>query len=184
MTPCSGEATVGIAIFCCAFRDATVERLRYDGEKNIHQLGRPRMTKALLAMSLVFGVTGIAGADDPTKDFKKLAGTWQVVSQTEQGVAKTADEIKGLTLVIDATGKWEALKDGVVGVKGGGKIDPSKSPKAVDWTFEGSDQVALAIYEIDGDTFKHCFSLTKRPTEFASKAGSNDTYMVLKRVKK
>ncbi|MFL5340861.1 MAG: TIGR03067 domain-containing protein [Gemmataceae bacterium] len=142
------------------------------------------MTKALLAMALVFGVAGIAGADDADKGFQKLAGTWQVVSQTEQGVAKRADEIKGSTLVIDATGKWQALQDGVVAVKGAGKLDPSKSPKTADWTFDGSDQVALAIYEVDGDTFKHCFSLTKRPTQFASKAGSTDIYMVLKRVKK
>jgi hypothetical protein len=44
--------------------------------------------------------------------------------------------------------------------------------------------VAKGIYEVDGDTWKHCFSLTERPTEFGSKEGSGVYYIVLKRVKK
>ena len=43
---------------------------------------------------------------------------------------------------------------------------------------------ALGIYEVNGDTWKHCFALDKRPTEFGSKEGSGVTYIVLKRVKK
>jgi len=140
--------------------------------------------KTLLSLALVFVATATVAADDTQKELKKLAGTWQTVSHTEQGVAKTADEIKGHTLVIDADGKWKALKDSEVGIKGGSKLDPSKSPKEADWTIAGSDVVALGIYEVDGDTLKHCFSLIKRPTEFGSKEGSNVIYIVLKRVKK
>ena len=44
--------------------------------------------------------------------------------------------------------------------------------------------MAKSIYEVDGDTWKHCFSLTERPTEFGSKEGSGVYYVVLKRVKK
>jgi hypothetical protein len=44
--------------------------------------------------------------------------------------------------------------------------------------------VAKGIYEVDGDTWRHCFSLAERPTEFGSKEGSGVHYVVLKRVKK
>ena len=63
-------------------------------------------------------------------------------------------------------------------------LDPAKKPKAADWAIEGSDMIAKGIFEVDGDTWKHCFSLTERPTEFGSKEGSGVYYIVLKRVKK
>ena len=36
------------------------------------------------------------------------------------------------------------------------------------------------LAEVDGDTFKHCFSLKERPTEFGSKAGSEITYIAVR----
>jgi uncharacterized protein (TIGR03067 family) len=142
------------------------------------------MTKNLLSLAIVLTAAGLGVGDDAEKDLKKLAGTWEEVSHIEDGKAKTADEVKGLTVVIEASGKWEAFKDGTSLVKGTGKLDPAKKPKAADWAIEGTDMVAKGIYEVDGDTWKHCFSLTERPTEFASKEGSGAHYVVLKRVKK
>jgi uncharacterized protein (TIGR03067 family) len=106
------------------------------------------------------------------------------VSHIADGKAKTAEELKGHTVVIDASGKWEAFKDGTSLLKGTVKLDPAKKPKAADWAIEGSDMMAKGIYEVDGDTWKHCFSLTELPTEFGSKEGSGVYYIVLKRVKK
>jgi uncharacterized protein (TIGR03067 family) len=139
-----------------------------------------RILCALVGLSVAFPVI----ADDTEKELKKMAGTWETVSQTRDGTESGADEIKGLTVVIDAAGKWEAFKDGTSILKGTVKIDPSKKPKSADWSVEGTDIVAKGIFEVDGDNFKHCFSLKDRPTEFASKAGSEVTYAVLKRVKK
>ena len=48
---------------------------------------------------------------------------------------------------------------------------------------QDKEVTALAIYEVDGDTFKHCFSVEKRPERFESKEGSGVTYAVYKRVK-
>jgi uncharacterized protein (TIGR03067 family) len=142
------------------------------------------MTKTLLSVMLVLAATGAAWADEAEKDLKKLVGTWQEVSHVQDGKALPADEIKGVTVVIDAAGKWDALKDGTSMLKGSVKLDPSKSPRAADWTIDAFDMTALGIYEVDGDTWKHCFAVGKRPTEFASKEGSGVTYVVLKRVKK
>ena len=61
-------------------------------------------------------------------------------------------------------------------------------PKAADWkiTSEGDlkDKTALGIYDVDKDTWKHCFGFDKRPEKFESKEGSKVTNAVLKRVKK
>ena len=142
------------------------------------------MKKLLLSLAVVLTAAGVGTGDDAEKDLKQLAGTWEEVSHTADGKAKTADEVKGRTVVIDATGKWEAFHDGTSVLKGTVKLDPAKKPKAADWAIEGSDMVAKGIYEVDGDTWKHCFSLTERPTEFGSKEGSGVYYIVLKRVKK
>ena len=143
------------------------------------------MTKTLLSLAVVLTAAGLGAGDDAADDVKKLAGTWEEVSHTADGKAKPADEVKGRTVVIDAAGKWEAIHNGTSVLKGTVKLDPSKKPKAADWTIEGSDMMAKGIYEVDGDTWKHCFSLTAdRPTEFGSKEGSGVYYIVLKRVKK
>ena len=142
------------------------------------------MTKRLLSLTVVLAAAAIGTADEAETDLKKLVGTWEEVSHTADGKARTADEVKGHTVVIDAAGKWEAFKDGTSLLKGTVKLDPAKKPRAADWTIEGSDMVARGIYEVDGDTWKHCFSLTDRPTEFGSKEGSGVYSIVLKRVKK
>ena len=142
------------------------------------------MKKLLLSVAVVLTAAALGTGDDAEKDLKKLTGTWEEVSHVADGRAMTAGEVKGATVVIEASGKWEAFKDGTSIVKGTGKLDPAKKPKAADWAIEGSDMVAKGIYEVDGDTWRHCFSLAERPTEFGSKAGSGVHYVVLKRVKK
>ena len=142
------------------------------------------MSKEILSLAVVLAVAGFTAADDAEKDLKKLTGTWQSVSHSADGKKMTDDEIKGMTIVIDAAGKWEALKDGTVALKGTVKLDPSKSPKSADWAIDGTDMVVPGIYEVDGDNWKHCFHLTERPKAFESKENSGVNYVVLKRVKK
>jgi uncharacterized protein (TIGR03067 family) len=69
------------------------------------------------------------------------------------------------------------------------KLDPSKSPKAIDVKVtEGPAKGALmlGIYEINGDTLKVCFDAEgkKRPTHFKSAPGSATFVNVHKRLKK
>ena len=142
------------------------------------------MKKTLLSIAVVLTAAASGIGDDAADDLKKLTGTWEEMSHTADGKAKPADEVKGRTVVIDAAGKWEAFQDGTSILKGTVKLDPAKKPRAADWAIEGSDMVAKGIYEVDGDTWKHCFTLTERPTEFGSKEGSGVYYIVLKRVKK
>ena len=142
------------------------------------------MKKFLLSLAIALTATSIGLGDDAEKDLKKLAGTWEEVAHAADGKGKSADEVKGHTVVVDAAGTWEAFKDGTSLLKGTVKLDPAQKPKAADWAIEGSDMVANGIYEVDGNTWKHCFSLTARPTEFGSKVGSGVHYIVFQRVKK
>ncbi len=142
------------------------------------------MSKRLLSLTVVLAATGLGIGDDAEKDLKKFVGTWEEVSHVVNGKARSAEEVKGSTVVVDAAGKWEYFEDGVSQLKGTVKLDPSKKPKSADWAIEGSDMVAKGIYDVDGDTWKHCFAFAERPKEFDSKEGSEVYNVVLKRVKK
>jgi uncharacterized protein (TIGR03067 family) len=148
------------------------------------------MKTALLALFAAFATATAFAADDDQvkKDLKAFEGTWEYVSQTADGKETDKEALKGIRLTVTADGKWVLKKDDTVILEGMGKLDPSKKPKAADWTVttEGDlkGKVALGIYDVDKDTWKHCFSFDTRPEAFASKEGSKITNAVLKRVKK
>jgi uncharacterized protein (TIGR03067 family) len=132
-----------------------------------------------------------AAADDKAdleKEVKKFQGAWTFESSEAGGQQLPAGELK--ELVITFAGDKHTIKKGdqvvQVGVQ---KLDPSKSPKAIDVNMtEGPNKgkVLLGIYEISGDTLKVCFDPEgkKRPTEFKSSPGSENFVNVHKRVKK
>ena len=72
---------------------------------------------------------------------------------------------------------------------GGGsfKIDPGKNPKTIDYTFaEGVEKgkTFAAIYELTGDSFRHCGVMNgARPTDFSAAAGSENYLVSFERAK-
>ena len=67
-------------------------------------------------------------------------------------------------------------------------IDPSRKPKTIDYQMnEGftKGKTQLGIYELDGDTFKSCFSAPgeERPKDFTTQPGDHRTLSVWKRNK-
>ena len=148
------------------------------------------MKTTVLALVAVASAAGACAADDDPakKDLKALEGTWQYTSQVEDGKEADKEQVKAVTVTVTADGKWEAKHEGTVFLAGTVKLDPSKTPRAADWaiTTEGDlkGKTALGIYDVDKDTWKHCFAFDKRPGKFESKEGSKVTNAVLKRVKK
>jgi uncharacterized protein (TIGR03067 family) len=132
---------------------------------------------------LVPAVALLVAADDQAdKDKKALQGTWQVTSFEAKGEAVPEDMVKQMKLVFkDDT---FSMSDGKKTEGGTFKLDATKKPKAMDGKLDKTNDTALFIYEIDGDTLKLCWNKPgggERPKEFSGKGGVG--YMVLKREK-
>ena len=144
------------------------------------------------AMAVLIGALflGNAYGDDSAvkKEMAQLEGAWSMVSGEANGQSLPEEYVKD--------GKRVA-KDGVTTITVGGEvfakakfsIDPSKKPKAIEYTMTmgpTKGKTHLGIYELDGDTVKFCFAAPgkDRPTEFTAKEGSGWTLSVWKRDKK
>jgi uncharacterized protein (TIGR03067 family) len=156
---------------------------------------RSGMRISLVALFCAAGFAASGGpsplADDKAdleKEVRKFQGTWTFESSATGGKELPAGELKGLILIFEGDKHTVKKGDAVIQV-GTQKLDPSKSPKAIDVTMaEGPKKgaVMLGIYEIDGDTLKVCFDPQgkKRPTEFKSTPGSENFVNIHRRVKK
>lgn len=120
-------------------------------------------------------VAYVLAGDD--QEFKKLNGTWLIVS----------GEMRGEKLPAEAFGKLELiLKDGTYTVHAKGKadigtcrVDPKKKPKELDLI--GTDgpnkgRTMLCIYELKDDTLTVCYDMAgkQRPTEFKTPEGKDN----------
>ena len=152
-----------------------------------------RISVVALFCAVGFAASGGSGtlADDKAdleKEVRKFQGAWTFESSETGGKELPASELAGLILTFE--GDKHTVKKGNEMVQvGTQKLDPSKSPKAIDVTLtEGVNKgaVMLGIYEINGDTLKVCFDAEgkKRPTQFKSAPGSQTFVNVHKRLKK
>jgi uncharacterized protein (TIGR03067 family) len=149
------------------------------------------MTKYVLTV-LVVGLL-LAAEDkkgDAKKDQEALQGTWRAVS-SEQGGKDQGEEAKEHTLIFDKDTFTVKRGDQVI-VKGTFKLDPSKKPRAIDMTVteggrdDDKGKEAHGIYELDKGTLKWCTSMPGvegRPKEFATKEGTGDLLVTLKKDK-
>jgi uncharacterized protein (TIGR03067 family) len=149
----------------------------------------------LSGVALLFIFSAAFSADDTKeeaikKDRKRYEGTWQAVSVELNGSAVAETDIKGLTVVNEADGKW-TIKDGDrLTMEGTSEIDPTKKPRTIDLTYIGVDgkkQTMLGIYQFDDENNrKVCLAEPgkARPTEFSSTEKNGHTLAVFKRVKK
>ncbi len=108
-----------------------------------------------------------------------LAGTWTTVTFTMNGKRVPEEQAKLLQfkfqeekVTISMLGK---NKDGTF------KVDATKDPKQFDMALEG-EKPNPGIYRLETDKLTLCFSNGgKRPTQFASEAGSGIVLLTLKR---
>jgi uncharacterized protein (TIGR03067 family) len=150
-----------------------------------------RIALVALFCALVLSHFGGIGARadekaDVEKELKKFRGVWTFESVETGGKEIPAAEFKGMTVTFDGD-KYTVKKGDELIQTATQKLDPSKSPKAIDVTMtEGLNKgaVILGVYEISGDTLKVCFDPEgkKRPTAF--KSDGSQMLVVHKRVKK
>ena len=143
-------------------------------------------TARLLAVAVALLGAALARADTAADDWKKLTGTWKIDAATLNGDDVSA-AFKEAALTIEE-GKYKLA---VMGMTDAGtlKIDPARKPKQM--TITGTDgpskgKTLPAIYEIDGDTVRICYTLDGKdpPAEFRSTAENKTLLVTYKRDKK
>ncbi len=136
-----------------------------------------------------FVISSACAAEDQTvaKDMTRLEGEWTMVSGSADGQPMPAPMVAQMKRICKADETITTM-GGETFMKAKFSIDPSKKPKTIDYLMtegftKGSRQ--LGIYEVEGDTFKSCFSKpgAERPSDFTSKAGDGRTLSVWKREK-
>jgi uncharacterized protein (TIGR03067 family) len=144
---------------------------------------------AMGLMMLVVLVTGLLPGADAEKETKheldKLQGSWILESVETKGVQLPKDKIAQNVLVIRGD-KIISMSGEKVIAEATLKIDPTKSPKWIDQTFqnkEGKLVVRPGIYELTGDTLRLAFDM-ERPKELKTTPESNLNITTYKRQKK
>jgi RNA polymerase sigma-70 factor (ECF subfamily) len=125
-----------------------------------------------------------AAREEAPKDQEKIVGTWAYVSVETGGQKRPEEELKEAKMIFAADGKFTAIRGGKE-LKGTYKLDPAKKPSEITTTNDDG-KLHLGIYKLDGDALTVCLTGeegAERPTEFATKEGSNAVLVVLKREK-
>jgi uncharacterized protein (TIGR03067 family) len=142
--------------------------------------------KTLIASIPLF-LCGVAllQAGETATDLERMQGTWTIVSLTEQGKAIPAAETGILEFVIDKD-VITVYEKGKIEVQYQVKLDPEKTPKAIDFTHQIGDnkgKTELGIYAFDGDKLKLCLDEKRkgRPTVFEGKESETYSVIVLKK---
>ncbi len=145
-----------------------------------------------LCSVLVLAMTSLATADEAAdeaikRDRKQIAGTWRVVGLEINGNKANEDDTQKLTVINRLDGTWSLHSEGKEVSAGTSELDPSKTPKTIDFkTTEGGGKGNQyhGIYQLDDRTRKMCFAPAgkERPGEFASTTGSDIILVVFERV--
>jgi uncharacterized protein (TIGR03067 family) len=143
-----------------------------------------RFCRLIVAVAaLCLSASSVFTQDQKAAELAKLQGGWMVVAAEQRG--KPLDSIRGGGLVIEGTTFFlrTAAKNEF---KGDIRIDPTKSPKQLDFVHATGGVVWQAIYTVDEETFRLNYveagGRDSRPTLFATSADSAGTVIVLNRM--
>jgi uncharacterized protein (TIGR03067 family) len=111
-------------------------------------------------------------------EIAKFHGAWKQISYERDGLKEPLDDEKGWEprTIFSGNNFVVTIADGSIPIKGIFKLDPTKQPKAIDYTDTfGADagKTFLAIYSLKGDELIFCAADEghPRPTEFKTKLG-------------
>lgn len=120
--------------------------------------------------------------DSAKNDLELLQGKWIPTEIIANGKPLEEDVVKAINVTITKNAYKTELPDGQD--EGSFKINPTASPKTMDLSSDGGKEIP-AIYEVDGDTLKACYTLdgNGRPSVFKSEADSGAIFVTYKRKK-
>jgi uncharacterized protein (TIGR03067 family) len=138
--------------------------------------------KLLFLLSVGFLVLTPLQNHKSDEDSKMIEGAWIPVVAELGGTPLPEEYLKDTKLVL-TDGRYTYRND-----QGTYKLIPAEKLKAMDITgAEGPNKgkTLLAIYELTGDTLRICYDLEgkTRPSEFATKAGTQQLLVSYKRAK-
>ena len=116
-----------------------------------------------------------------------IKGIWAVETMSFDGVKVTDDPTAGPQLTAFDGTNYVQRKGSLITEEGTYELDPSKSPKSIDFVItKGPDagKRQLGIYEVDSTTLRVCVAEPggkKRPKGFDSGPGSRQLLVVTKR---
>jgi uncharacterized protein (TIGR03067 family) len=145
----------------------------------------------LAAMVLVLLSGGSVRAQDEAakKELAKFQGVWELVSGEEEGQPAAEVIIQNLKIVIKGDQLTLQGDAGLIAkaAKVTIKVDPSTTPKCIDFKVDAGSEKGLAlegIYEWKGNEVKICVHQgNDRPLQFETKAGSKRLMFVMKKQK-
>ena len=151
-----------------------------------------RHTLIGLGVGCLVTAAGLVSAAGPPleeairKDRAIYQGTWRVASLESNGNRAVAQDAQHITVVNHADGTWVARANGDTFWKGTSTIDPTRTPKTIDFVptaGTNAGETFLGIYELAGDTRMLCFAQPgkARPADFSSKPGSDHILVVFRR---
>ena len=155
------------------------------------------LTAVLLLPLLVVAISAVArpqapAADDAKheairKDHLAIEGTWKAVSIEINGTAIPAGDVAKIRIENGRDGEWTVLVDGAEVAEGTSTIDPTVTPKTIDFKItRGNDagRETYGIYELTDTTRRLCIAEAgrPRPADFSCPAGSGRTLAVFERV--
>ncbi len=120
--------------------------------------------------------------DSAKNDLDLLQGKWIPTEIIANGKPLEEDVVKAINVTITKNAYKTELPDGQD--EGSFKINPAASPKTMDLSSDGGKEIP-AIYEVNGDTLKACYTLdgSGRPSAFKSETDSGAIFVTYKRKK-
>ena len=120
------------------------------------------------------------------KDYALFNGVWAFDLVEVNGVKQPDVPVETHKMIVVSAERRFIVIQGKKITRGVFEMDPTRTPKEIDVTAtnnQGKTLTTLAIYELEGDTYKFCssFRSNERPSKFLSKPGSETVCEVLKR---
>ena len=148
-----------------------------------------KLQNALLIGFAIVAFTPVLAEENKAvkKDLAALQGEWSMVSGSADGQQMPDEMRKQMKRVCKGDETTTTMGERVF-LKAKIILDPSKKPKSIDYQMtDGATKgkTQFGIYEVNGDTFKACFSAPgdERPNEFTTKPGDRRTSSTWKRQK-